>query len=152
MRLETGQNDAAADEITERIIAFNLAHLPAPTGEETTPAPLHIFAYDDNDQLVGGVTAHTHTLPFWLEVSVLWVDETQRGQGLGSQLMRQAEQEALARGCRYARLATSHYQAPGFYAKLGYLQYGYLENCPPGEHVTYFWKPLGAEQVANGVE
>lgn len=63
--------------------------------------------------------------------------------------MRQAEQAAVAQGCRYARLATSHYQAPGFYAKLGYIQYGYLENCPPGEHLAYFWKPLAAEPSSS---
>jgi len=49
---------------------------------------------------------------------------------------------ASQRGCRYARLATSDYQAPEFYPKLGYTRYGALANCPPGETVSYFWKPL----------
>ncbi len=64
--------------------------------------------------------------------------------------MRAAEMEAVARGCQYARLATSDYQAPGFYAKLGYAQNGMLENCPPGETVYYFWKRLRSEQPADG--
>lgn len=56
--------------------------------------------------------------------------------------MLHAEQEALRRGCHYARLATSDYQAPEFYPKLGFILYGQLAYCPPGESVTYFWKPL----------
>src|SRR4051794_21180526 len=46
------------------------------------------------------------------------------------------------RQCRYARLATGHYQAPPFYAHLGYQLYGRLDDCPPGEVVSYYWKAL----------
>jgi ribosomal protein S18 acetylase RimI-like enzyme len=41
-----------------------------------------------------------------------------------------------------ARLATSNFQAPGFYERLGYSLYGKLENCPPGETAYYYWKEL----------
>ena len=73
---------------------------------------------------------------------MIWVDETLRRQGFGRQLLERAEKEARMRDCRYARLATSDYQAPGFYQKLGYTLYGQLENCPPGETAYYFWKDL----------
>jgi hypothetical protein len=56
--------------------------------------------------------------------------------------MAQGKQEGARRGCRYARLAPSDYQAPEFHARLGYTRYGLLANCPPGETVSYFWKPL----------
>ena len=56
--------------------------------------------------------------------------------------MEQCDHEAIQRGCRYARLSTSDYQAPEFYPKLGYTRYGLLADCPPGETVSYFWKPL----------
>jgi GNAT superfamily N-acetyltransferase len=151
MQFKTGANEAAADEITERLVDYNLARSPTQAEPSRAPEPAHVFANDDAGRLIGGVTARTNSIPFWLEISVVWVDETYRGQGLGAELMRQVEREAVARGCRYARLATSHYQAPSFYAKLGYLQYGYLENCPPGEHVTYFWKPLVAESSNSDV-
>lgn len=150
-RLISGFNDEAAEEITQRLITFNRSHPPAQVEEPQEPQPLHIFAYDEQDNLIAGVTGRTHALPFWLEISVLWVDEARRGLGLGKRLMRQAEQEAIGRGCRFARLATSHYQAPGFYAKLGYARYGQLANCPPGETVSYFWKPLVSESSAQNV-
>jgi hypothetical protein len=57
--------------------------------------------------------------------------------------MRAADDIARARGCRFARLATSHYQGPAFYRRLGYVEYGRLVDCPPGETVFYFRKDLG---------
>jgi len=53
-----------------------------------------------------------------------------------------AEAEAKCRGCRYARVNTAQFQAPGFYTKLGYTCYGQLENCPQGETIAYFHKVL----------
>jgi ribosomal protein S18 acetylase RimI-like enzyme len=152
-RLVSGLNETAADEITGRLVAYNHAHMPVQAEEPHQPQPLHIFAYDEQDRLIGGVTGRTHTIPFWLEVSSLWVDEASRGQGLGTRLMRQAEREAVVeRGCRYARLATSDYQAPAFYAKIGYMRYGQLANCPPSETVSYFWKPLTTGSAAHESE
>ncbi|HKB47137.1 MAG TPA: GNAT family N-acetyltransferase [Ktedonobacterales bacterium] len=75
-------------------------------------------------------------------MSVLWVEEAARGHGIGTELVRCAEQIAHQRGCRYARLATSHYQAPAFYRWRGYHEYGQLDDCPPGETVYYFRKSL----------
>ncbi|HUY77275.1 MAG TPA: GNAT family N-acetyltransferase [Ktedonobacterales bacterium] len=94
--------------------------------------------------LSGGLVGRTHAIAQWLEVSVVWVDEQARGQGMGRWLMAEAEREAIGRGCQFARLATSNFQAPGFYEKLGYALYGRLENCPPGETIFYFWKALDA--------
>ena len=141
-RLIATLNDEAAEEITQRLIAYNRSHIAAQAEAPHEPQQLHVFAYDEHGNLIGGVTGRTHAIPFWLEISILWVDEAQRRQGLGGRLMWRAEQEAMGRGCRYARLAPSHYQAPRFYAKIEYVRYGLLDNCPPGETVSYFWKPL----------
>lgn len=130
------------DYITDQLVAFNLAHTTALPGEQYEPLPLHLYALDQDGGVLGGLMGRTHSIPSWLEISVIWVDERLRHQGLGRQLMERAEQEAQQRGCRYARLATSNYQAPEFYQKLGYSLYGTLENCPPGETVFYFWKAL----------
>ena len=105
-------------------------------------APLHIFVYDESRQLVGGLIARTHAIRSWLEVTVLWVDELHRGSGVGRNLMELAVKEARHRGCSRARLASSDYQAPAFYEKLGYSIYGRLENCPPGDTAFYFCKDL----------
>jgi ribosomal protein S18 acetylase RimI-like enzyme len=130
------------DYITNQLVAFNQAQSTAlPIGQHR-PLPLHLYALDQAGTVLGGLVGKTHALPLWFQISVLWVDEGMRHHGLGRQLMQQAEQEACQRGCRYARLATSNFQAPAFYEKLGYILYGTLENCPPGETVYYFWKEL----------
>ncbi len=130
------------DFITNQLIAFNEAHSTAFAAELYEPQPLHIYVLDRAGNVVAGLVGRTHSLPSWLEVSIIWTDERARRQGLGRQLMERAENEARQHGCRYARAATSNYQAPGFYRKLGYQLYGTLENCPPGETVFYFWKEL----------
>ncbi len=105
-------------------------------------SPLHIFVSDESGNLIGGIIGRTHAIREWLEVLVLWVEEGHRRVGLGKTLMQKAEEEAQARGCLYARLATSDYQAPEFYYAIGYDLYGKLENCPPGNTVFYFHKTL----------
>jgi GNAT superfamily N-acetyltransferase len=68
----------------------------------------------------------------WLFVNWLWVAEPYRRQGEGARLMEAAEAEARALGCRGAYLDTFGFQAPGFYAKLGYREFGRIADFPPG--------------------
>lgn len=143
VRLHLAENEAAAaEEVTQRLIAYNSAHAPNTPAAPEAERPLHVFAYAATGELIAGLVGRTHAIPFWCEISILWVDECYRRQGIGRRLMEQAEQEARRRGCRYARLSTSDYQAPNFYPRLGYTAYGHLADCPPGETVTYYWKPL----------
>lgn len=133
------------DYITDKLVAFNQIHSTALPIKHAEPAPLHLYLLDHSDNVLGGLIGRIHTIPFWFEISIIWVDEDLRHQGFGRRLMQQAEQEATQRGCSYARLATGNFQAPAFYNKLGYTLYGTLENCPPGETVFYFWKKLYTE-------
>ena len=66
-------------------------------------------------------------------VQSLWVREDLRRQGWGTRLLRAAEAEATARGCRRALLWTLDYQAPSFYQRLGYQVIGRVEGFP-GAH------------------
>ncbi|MBO0792705.1 MAG: GNAT family N-acetyltransferase [Ktedonobacteraceae bacterium] len=128
--------------LTNQLRAFNQTHHTALPIEYIDPLPLQISLLDPTGTVLGGLVGRTHTIPQWLEISVIWVDESLRQHGFGRQLMEEAEREARQRGCHYARVATSNFQAPAFYQKLGYILYGTLENCPPGETVFYFWKKL----------
>ena len=131
--------------VVDRLREYNDAHRPA-VSPDAPPAHvadiIEIYLVDRKQKVVGGLIGRTHSIPEWLEVTVIWVDDAWRRRGLGRELMTQAEQEAKRRGCRYARLATGDYQAPGFYPKLGYMLYGKLENCPFGVTVFYFRKDL----------
>ena len=89
--------------------------------------PLTIVAREGR-RIVGGLKGHSHW--DWLFISLLWVDESHRGKGLGTRLVRLAEREARRRGCRSVWLDTFDFQAPRFYPKLGYRRFGKLEDCP----------------------
>ena len=128
--------------LTNHLIAFNQIHSTALPIEHVDPSQLQISLLDRTGAVLGGLIGRTHTIPQWLEISIIWVDEPLRQRGLGRQLMEEAEHEARQRSCHYARVATSDFQAPAFYQKLGYILYGKLENCPPGETVFYWWKDL----------
>jgi GNAT superfamily N-acetyltransferase len=135
-------NAEREDYITDQLIRFNQAHSKATPVEYVDPAPLQITLLHSEGAILGGLVGRTHSIPQWLEITIIWIEEDLRGQGLGRQLIERAEQEGRRRGCRYARVTTSDFQAPEFYQKLGYSLYGRLENCPQGETVFYFWKAL----------
>lgn len=112
---------AIADGLTEYNAAFR------PDGEWT---PRYLVGRDAAGAIRSGIK---YLVVYdWLSVHWLWVAEAHRGSGEGSRLMQAAEQEARAEGCRGAHLDTFSFQAPGFYAKLGYREFGRIGDYPPG--------------------
>src|SRR5439155_9629992 len=59
--------------------------------------PFAFFIRDENEQIKGGCNGNIGYN--WLYVDQLWVDESLRGQGYGTQLMRSAEKLALENMC-----------------------------------------------------
>jgi len=96
--------------------------------------------YRDNGRLLAGLTGATYW--GWLHIKLLWVDKSQRGKGIGKQLMLAAEKEAIQRGCHAAMLDTLSFQAQDFYHKLGYTVFGQLEDFPIGHQRIYLQKQL----------
>jgi len=66
----------------------------------------------------------------WLSIDYLWVCETVRGEGAGSQLIKTAEDVARQKGCLHALVDTISFQALPFYQKQGYQLVNTLENFP----------------------
>ena len=128
-----------ADEasVVRGLLAFNEARL-GPSGEQ----PVKFVARDSTGTVVGGILGHTRWR--WLYVAKLWVDESARGQGLGTRLMGAAETLARSRGCTDVSLDTFDYQARPFYEKLGYELFGTLEGYPPGSRQYYLRKRITA--------
>jgi GNAT superfamily N-acetyltransferase len=81
--------------------------------------PLAVLASDpDNGEVIGGLIGRT-------SMGLLFIDrfflpESWRKRGLGSQLIKMAEEEGARRGCARAVLFTVHFQALGFYLRQGY--------------------------------
>lgn len=101
---------------------------------------LNLYLRDDQGEIAGGMLADTAW--GWLSISILWLREDVRGQGWGTQLLQEAEAEAVRRGCRYAQVDSHDFQAPGFYQKQGYEVWGVLEDMPPGYRRVYMRKRL----------
>lgn len=78
----------------------------------------------------------------WLFVELLAIPDEMRGQGTGSLLMNTAEDLARERGCVGIWLDTFDFQAPAFYHKHGFTEFGCLENFPPEHKRLFFQKRL----------
>jgi len=128
--------DAEA-EIRGGLIAFNVAVTGTmPRGE------LQLAIRDPGTgRVLGGLTGRYAYR--WLFVELLHVPEALRGTGIGTDLMRRAEAEALARGCIGVWLDTFSFQARGFYERLGYAVFGTIEDYPPGHARHFLAKRLG---------
>ena len=101
---------------------------------------LVILLRDADRTIYAGLTGHT-----WggvAEVRFLWVDERKRHTGIGSRLLRAAEDEARARGCRKIVLSTHSFQAPDFYGKHGYVVAGEFSEYPRGHRSIFLEKIL----------
>ncbi|WP_244642498.1 N-acetyltransferase [Phyllobacterium sp. 628] len=72
-------------------------------------------------------------------VDWLWVRPSSRKTGLGTRLLEKAEAVARERGCLGAHLETFTFQAPDFYRRFGYEEFGRIDNYPPG-HATIWMK------------
>ena len=102
--------------------------------------PLNLYVEDDSGQLMAGLVAET--FGNWLEIEYLFVKEDLRGQGIGSQLLHQAESEAKKRNCRFAFVNTYQFQAPDFYQKYGYKEVFTMKEYPYTGQRHYYQKEL----------
>ena len=131
------RHDLTPDEVDgleDRLYEINASR----TGYED--AALLGFLAEAQGELVGAVAGYT-----WggiCELRHVWVHEAHRGEGLGEALMTEASREAKARGCAYIYVATHDFQAPGFYAKLGFQKVAEIPDKPLGHTEIVMRLPL----------
>ncbi len=85
---------------------------------------------DKNGNIIAGISAWTWA--FACEITLLWVDDNLRSNGIGKKLLFAAEQEAITRKCNIILLRTYSFQAPSFYKKNGYKIVHVLNDFPDG--------------------
>ena len=101
---------------------------------------LNIVEYDSKGNVIAGILGGTYW--GWMHLDILWVDEKYRKSGIGSRLLKAAEEEAVRRGCHSVHVDTMSWQAPDFYKKYGYRIIGELENIPKGNKKYHLVKDL----------
>ena len=134
IRLENTESQKA-QEIGNLIRSYNRSKRETAESE-----PLNLYVEDEHGQLLAGLVAET--FGNWLEIEYLFVKEDLRGQGIGSQLLQQAESEAKKRNCRFAFVNTYQFQAPAFYQKYGYKEVFVLKDYPYSGQRHYYQKDL----------
>jgi predicted house-cleaning noncanonical NTP pyrophosphatase (MazG superfamily)/N-acetylglutamate synthase-like GNAT family acetyltransferase len=95
------------------------------TREEKT-----VLMLDANKEVLGGVCGYIERN--WLYISLLWVDESARGLGVGTQAMEKIETWAEEKGIRNFYLGTGKFQARPFYEKRGYRVINTCVDQPKG--------------------
>jgi len=96
------------------------------------PAAARIFAIllkNEADEVVGGLWARSLWGSFYIDM--LFVPETLRRAGVGTSMLRQAEQEAIRRRCGHIWTDTYTFQARPFYEKFGFTVFGQLDGPAP---------------------
>ena len=134
IRLENTESQKA-QKIGELIRSYNRSKRETAESE-----PLNLYFEDEQGQLLAGLVAET--FGNWLEIEYLFVKEDLRGQGIGSQLLQQAESEAKKRNCRFAFVNTYQFQAPDFYQKYGYKEVFTMKEYPYTGQRHYYQKEL----------
>jgi GNAT superfamily N-acetyltransferase len=124
--------------VIDGLVAFNRSQTPDFAGKYGSIGLM--LKHPETGATDGGLTAR---IGFgWMFVELLFVPERLRGQGVGRQLMQQAEVVARQHQCVGIWLDTFTFQAPGFYQKLGYALFGEITNYPPGSSRFFLHKHL----------
>ncbi|USD67824.1 GNAT family N-acetyltransferase [Vibrio sp. SCSIO 43136] len=124
-------SDEVKDFIYKGLLSFNLPNFPEEEIEK-----IACVAKSPQGEIVGGLTGDIFTNTLFIEY--LWLDESQRGSGLGTQLVQMAESKAKEKGVTDIYLDTYSFQAKDFYLKLGFEIVGKYSGFPTKGVDKYF--------------
>ena len=131
--------DVVDEEIRKAIVAPLVEYNSSQAGPSQN-RPIAVLVRDQANTVRGGLWGHTGYE--WLFTQLLVVPAGLRGRGVGTEIMRLAEREAVQRGCHGAWLDTFEFQARGFYERIGYKCFGELPNYPKGFSRYFMQKAL----------
>jgi GNAT superfamily N-acetyltransferase len=123
--------------LSDALGVFNEPFLP-----NADPHSVAVLVRGPNGELRAGLDGFTYA--GWLFIRYLWVYADLRRSGVGRRLMAAAEAQARALGCHSAWVDTFTFQAPNFYAKLGYREFCRLDY-PPDHQRIFMQKQLLAD-------
>lgn len=127
LTIEDRPTEADIAALPAGLDAFNARQWP---GQSWDPLALLVRR---GGTVVGGLAGES--FGGWFFIHYFWLDESIRRLGLGRQVIAAAEQRAGERGCHGIYLDTFSFQAPGFYRKQGYEEFGRLPYPPKGDRI-----------------
>lgn len=140
--LEPEPDKAMREAILGALNAHNVAAF-----RDTESYLLAVTVRDAAGQIVGGLWGSVwHDFLF---VQFLAMGEA-KGAGVGRQVMELAEAEALRRGCTGIWLDTLTFQAPWFYPRLGFEEFGRIKGYVADQDRIFFVKRLHQPGQVSG--
>ena len=137
--LETDPDPSLRSDILAPLIAYN----------ESAGGPAHggllaVTVKNEEDAVVGGLWGRVGYGFLFIELLALG---PAKGVGLGRKVMGLAEVEARRRGLVGMWLDTWTFQAPDFYPKLGFVEFGRITGYPPGHDRIFYVKRFGPVEI-----
>ena len=103
--------------------------------------PLSVVVRDSRSgKVLGGMLGRTSL--GLLFIDLLYLPPEHRSKGLGKELLHAFEEEGRRRGCAAAFLYTISFQAPDFYRKNGWVEFGRIDCAPEGTSRIFMQKKL----------
>ena len=129
------------DPRLESVLEHGLAEYNETQAKRRDWRALAVVVHDaQTGEPVGGLLGRTSLGLFFLDL--FYLPASLRGSGVGTRALRMAEEEAIRRGCQAATLVTVNFQAPEFYARNGWEEFGRIATMPGVERV-FMRKTLG---------
>ncbi|HEY3041302.1 MAG TPA: GNAT family N-acetyltransferase [Pyrinomonadaceae bacterium] len=137
LSLQIDENPSA-EEL--RLLLDEVRHFNRAITGEQRPRPVACFLRDAEGHIIGGV--HADLWGCSAHIAVVWVAESERGQGYGSALLQAVESYAATHAHFLAYVETTSFQARPFYESLGYRVYGELDGIAEGCTLFFLRKDL----------
>ena len=130
----SGCNGSDKAFLVDKLVDYNLSQVPATQEENFIDLSRKVLSEDG--KIIAGIIVRMYC---WkcIYIDTFWIDESMRGEGLGTLLFEEVERVAKENGSHLIHLDTFDFQAKDFYLAQGYSVFGELEDCPKG-HTRYF--------------
>lgn len=122
------------------IFGQKLSHFNSELAGEIFTSEQYLVASDERGLELGAAFAVKDWN--WLNIELIYVEESMRRTGIGSTLLKEIEKWGIQNGCTKSFLDTFSFQAEIFYKKHGYEEFGRLENFPKGHSRIFLKKEL----------
>ena len=139
------------DKAVEQHMEQDLAAYESEHGIDVNYQRFYLIYEDDSSHVIGVLNAYTAFSEVYIDD--LWVDSENRGQGIGSLLIKALEEKFTDQGFNNINLVTSAFQAPDFYKKCGFkLEYIRENKHNPKLTKFFFVKFFKNEQQHQGLK
>ena len=130
-------NEQQIDEIYENLAAFDRKFIGYRLEGSVN------IGIERDGRLIAGLNGYMTAFKI-LYIDTVFVAEEYRRQGVGTELLREAERRAKSLGANMIRLDTFNWQGRGFYKKLGYEEIGGYSSQEDGFSEHFFVKRLSS--------